>query len=327
VFIDSTNMDHAVMEKISTNDGPIMLPAGALAGGAERLFTVVSPGQEPRDNYTAQDYANKDYEDALGVGANQQGQFAQTKRTATEVRTVQGNSAARAETERDRVREYFAALVRKFDTLVQRYATQQTLTKVLGPQGSALWELWQAVAGRYVYNILPDAGTYADPQAMRAQVLNEYQLFRKDPRVNVDALLTHVARALGYDPHTFLVPPQPAAQHDAAKVSVAIRMEDVLGPASQATVEMLTQLGFVISPQAIQALKATVPLGTGQMTMGAHPGLPGVTSPQQTTTGPMALSVPRPNVIPMPHPGMADKTEPLNKHQEERTGGVQGVGA
>lgn len=307
-LFDTGGLDQTIISKIEKNEGPIGVPAGSLAAGKDNLMVVISPGTEPRDNYTAQDYAEKDWEQALGVSANQTGQFSKSKRTATEVRTVQGNSSARADTEKDRIRDYVIAAVRKIDVILQRTATQQDLQKVLGLQGAVLWEQWRALPGKYGYTILPDAGQHTDAQELRAQTLDEYNLLRKDERVNTDELLKKVARVLGYDPATFVAPAQ-EKQAEPIKLALSFNGQDVILPASgRLLLDLLTESGVKLSPDTISMLSATH--AEQGATLDPQTGLPTAPAP-----------------APVAHGGSANKTEPVNQHATEKTGGIQGVKA
>lgn len=315
VGYDSGVIDEPTAEKILKNEGPIPLPAGSLmANGIKGIIDVAMTGSEPRDNFAAQEMAERDFEKALGDSANQAGQFSKTKRTATEVRNVQGNSSARAETEKDRVREYVVALFRKYDTLEQRYASKDSVVKVLGQQGAALWEQWKMLPGTYGYDMLPDAGQYVDAQQAKSQALDEYNLLRKDSRVNTEELLKKVARVLNYSVGTFLAPPQ-EPKPDPVKLGLQFNGADVMAPASgRLILDILTESGIKLSPQTVQMLSAT------------HAAA-GVTLDPMTGAPISAPALPQP----MPtdahaHGGPVPAAPILNKHQTERTGGIQGVG-
>lgn len=308
---DVGTLDQPTIEKVTKNEGPIPLPAGTLAGGTDSFMKTISPGTEPRDNYSAQDRIEQDYEQALGMSANQQGTFAKSKRTATEVRAVQGNSSARAETETDRTREYFIALVRKYDAILQRFATAQELQKVLGAQGAQLWEQWRVLPGKFAYDVLPDSGVHVDAAQYRAQILDEYNLLRKDDRVNTDELLKKVGRALGYDPATFVVP-APDKTTEPPSFSVAFSGDDTQNPAmGNLLLDAAANGGMKLRPETIAAFKEQHDLAKAQQLI---TGLP--------TTGPAIGADSDPNA----HGGSANVTEPVNQHQTERTGGVQGMG-
>lgn len=307
---DTENLDQDTITKIEANRGPIPLPAGALGGGVDRLFATIGTGSEPRDNYTAQDYIQRDYETALGLGSNQQGVAVRKRQTATEARIVQGNSDARAEAERDRLREYFVQLVRKFDAVLQQYLGPEELTNILGQQAAQLWEQWKALPGRYLYKIQPDSGVHVDAVQYRAQALDEYNLLRKDPQVNTAVLLEKVARALNYDPQQFVAPP-PEPRADAPNMSVSFKAEDLVHPVSgRVMLDLLVQSGYELAEDTIARLKQYHDAVGQQLGMGPT-----------VSQGGVAGMIP-----PTPHGGSAPTMDVVNRHQQERTGGVQGMG-
>lgn len=324
VVFDTNNLDQETIRKLENNQGPVGLPAGSLAAGVEKLMAVIGTGSEPRDNYTAQDYIERDWERALGVSANQQGAFTKSKRTATEARIVQGNADARVEAERDRVREWYVSAVQKFDSVIQRVMSPQELTKILGQQGAMLWDQWRVMPGRYVYRIQPDSGVHVDAMQHRQQVLDEYNLLRRDERVNADELLKKVALALHHDPAQFIAPPQERPP-EPIKLSLAFNGEHLLLPgAGRLLLDLLTESGVKLGQDTIQRL-ATLHAHQAQVQ-----GMPPPAPQPQAPTGvegmmPGADMMP---VAPSPvgHQGSALVTEPVNQHQTERTGGVQGVG-
>ena len=328
VVFDTNNLDQATIQKIENNQGPVGLPAGSLAAGVDKLMAVISTGSEPRDNYTAQDYIERDWERALGVSANQQGSFTKSKRTATEARIVQGNADARVEAERDRVREWYISAVRKFDTVIQRVMTPYELTKILGQQGAMLWDQWRTLPGRYVYRIQPDSGVHVDAMQHRQQVLDEYNLLRRDERVNADELLKKVALALHHDPAQFIAPPQERPP-EPIKLSLAFNGEHLLLPgAGRLLLDLLTESGVKLGPDTIQRLAAihahqAQVQGMPPPQPQAPPGVAGMMPGSDMLPGADVMPVAQ---SPVGHEGSALVTEPVNQHQTERTGGVQGVG-
>lgn len=306
VVVMSQSLGPDVINKITRNEGPVPVPDEYIdPGGGQRAIGVAQTGTEPRDNFTAQDYLERDYEQAVGMSANQGGQFSKRKVTATEVRNVQGNSAARVETEKDRVREYEVGLYRKFDVIVQRTATPQELAKVLGQKGAMLWEQWRMLPGKYAYDILPDAGRYIDAERARAEWLQKYELLRKDPRVNEDELLAEGARLWNRDPMQFLKPPSDKTL-EPPKVSTSVNLIDMNDPvAGRTALDLFANAGVKLSPDTIQMIAAT---HGAAVLAGAQPGQP---------VGANAKAE---------HGGPAPRSERLLKHQEERTGAVQGVG-
>lgn len=305
--IDPQTIPADEVEKLKQGEKVIFCNPGALMnGGAPSIIGVATPGQQPRDNYTAQDYIERDIEGAMGMGANQVGASNSKSTTATEVRTVQTNAGARAEQEKNLFREFFVSGVRKFDAVLQTVLEPTELQMVLGPQGAALWAQWQQLPGCYVYKILPDDGVHQDQAQYRAGKIDEYNLLRKDPQVNATELLKAVTRSLGYDPDKVVVQTPPEPGPEPARLSLAFKGEDLVGPQSQAVVEILAQAGYTISPGAIETLKAGSVLQGMTNTIDA---LPAESLHQRGA-----------------HGGSADATEPVNKHSSERTGGLQSQG-
>jgi hypothetical protein len=293
-----------IIEKLTRNEGPVPVPDEYIDGaGQQKAVGIAQMGTEPRDNFTAQDYLERDYEQAVGMSANQAGQLNKSKRTATEIRTVQGNSSARAETEKDRIRDYVVALYRKYDAIYQRTATQQEVQKVLGVDGAALWMHWKALPGKYAYDIVPDSGRYVDIHEARSEWLQKYELLRRDDRVNTEELLTEGARLWNRDPAKFIAPAQDKTL-EPPKMSVSVNLLDLNDPiAGRVYLDLAANGGVKHAADTIAMMKAVHEVGAA---LGQPPGMPVGANTQPE------------------HGGAALKAERLNKHQEERTGKLQG---
>jgi len=291
-----------LIDKVAANAGPVPTPEEYFDGqGGQRLLAITPAPSEPRDNYTAQQIIEHDWQSAMGGGENQSGQTNKKATTATEVKNVQANSSARAKKDENRIRKYVVKLIRKYDAVVQRTATQHEVMKVLGPQGAALWMQWQGLPVRYAYKIQPDAGRFVDATEYRTQKVNEYNLFRKDELVEPAELLTQVFTALGYDAAKIVRKPGPP-KPEPVKISVTFNVEQAMAvPAEmKLLLSILSQQGYQIPPEISAMLDATAHLRAD-----------------------VAAMMPPPAAE---HGGSADRTEPINKHQTEKTGGVQGVG-
>lgn len=274
-------------------------------GGMQRVVAVVQAGTEPRDNYAAQDYSERDWQRAMGTPDARTGQVSKKTVTATEIRNIQGSASARDETEKDYAREIFVSLVKKFDTLIQRHSTPQDLIKVLGQEGAALWEQWKLLPGKYAYDILPDAGQYVDARDHEDRVMNQYQLLRKDERVNTDDLLLMVATALNRDPSTFIAPQQDKLM-EPPSASMSFKGDDAANPAmGNLLLDFCANAGIKLRPETIQMFKM---MHAQQIMTAAITGQPIGADQGQNA-----------------HGGSAPQTEPINKHATERTGGTQGV--
>ena len=306
VTLISDKASKDLIEKVAANAGPVPTPDEYFDGaGSQRLIAVVGGQSEPRDNYTGQQMIEHDWQSAIGTGDNQGGSFKQgAKTTATEVRTVQGNASARAKVDENRVRAYVIALIRKYDAVVQRTASRAEVVKVLGQQGAMLWEQWRALPGKYAYKIQPDSGRYLDANEYRTQKVNEYNLLRKDPLVNGAELTRAVVTALGYDAAKLV--PQDAAQEkpESPKVSFSLALDKATPVTMQFVITLMEQQGYQFSPQLKQAMLLQASVNEEIMQM-----------EQQAKAQPSAE-----------HGGPANKTERIDKRQESRTGGIEGVG-
>ncbi len=302
----SDDLGQPIIDKLTRNEGPIVIPASFFDGaGGQRAIAAIQVGTEPRDNFTAQDYLERDYEQAVGMSANQGGQFSKQKRTATEVRTVQGNSSARAETEKDRIREYVVALFRKFDAILQKTATIQEVTKILGQQGAALWQQWAMLPGKYAYDIVPDSGQYVDAEQYRSAALDSYNLLRKDERVSPEELLARVARAHNMDPAKLIAPPKDKTTEPPVP-NLSFKGEDAANPAmGNLLLDLLANAGIKLRPETIQSFAL---MHAQQMAQAAATGQP--------------IGA---NADGNEHGGSASVTEPVNQHQTQKTGKMQGM--
>jgi len=304
VTLVSDALGQPLIEKIAINDGPIAVPSEHIGeGGTQRVIAIAQAGTEPRDNYTAQEIIQHDWDNAMGSSANQRGQFKQGKTTATEARLVQGNSGARARTDEDRVREYVVRLIRKFDAIVQRTMTPQELTKILGIQGAALWQQWRALPGKYAYKIQPDSGRYVDADEYRTQKVNEYNLIRKDPLINAAELTRSVVTALGYDAGKMV--PQDAVKEkpEPPKTSFSLSLDQAQPVPMQVAITMWEQDGYIFPQELKDALMVQATVNQGMQEL----------EQQQASQSPE-------------HGGPASKTERIDKRSSDRTGGLEGVG-
>jgi hypothetical protein len=300
----NADLGQATIDKIAENAGPIPIPNEYFDGSnMSRAIQIAQAGTEPRDNFAAQSIIQSDWDNAMGRSANQRGQFKQGKTTATESRIVQGNASAREKTDEDRVREYVVRLVRKFDAIVQRTMTQQELTKILGQQGAALYEAWKLLPGKYLYNIQPDAGRYVDAEEAHASAINDYNQFRKDPLIAAAELLRAVLTKCGYDAGKLVPQDQASEKPEAPKVSFSVSLDTAPPVPMKLAIEMLKQQGYIISPELEAALLVQASINEEVATMES----------QAKTQNPE-------------HGGPANKTERIDKRQESRTGGLEGVG-
>jgi hypothetical protein len=312
MLYDPEKLNPEVKEKLDKGQFAIPLEPGMLDGGIDKVAAQIGQVTQSRENWTGQDYIERDIERMHGIGANQVGQQSANSKTATEVQTVQRNTEARFEQERQRVLEWYVDVVRVFDALVLRYADERTAVKVLGLAAGQAWAAnKQALAGMYRYEIQIDSGKYLDVEANKRQLTQLLNMVGQSQHVNIVPVLKKIATAYGIDPAQMVIDQPPKAQPDPPKVNVTVSA-DHLNPALpqfKIVLEILAQGGYVISPEAIAAataqaqIQATVQGALGN-TIETPTPQPGTAAPQITETLP--------------------KMPTLNQHQSEETGNLTG---
>jgi hypothetical protein len=278
---------------------------GKLGGGIGNIMAPVVTGTSPRENVVTQDLIERDIERAIAIGSNQSGVITKGKRTATELRLVQGNADARTEAERGAVRRHFVKGVRKFDSILQRYLTLEAVQKILGPAAGQLWDAWKFLPGKYAYQVRPDSGVHVDAVQDLAQKIDLWNMIGNHPNINAIELLKPLVKAAGFDSDKVVNPKGREKAPEPPKLNASFAATDLLvPPLGRLFLDLLAQSGYQISAQAIQMLAE------------AHQAL-GQMAPQATGSTPGVLEL---------GAGGTSAHEPMNKHQRERTGGVNGVG-
>lgn len=280
------------IEKAKPGD-KIPLVGGALQGGVDKVAAAMAMPSQNRENWTGQDYIERDRERILGIGSNQVGVQGKGSKTATEVQTVQRNTEARFSQEEARVRAFFLDVVRLFDTLVIRYCDARAAGTILGMQAGAFWaQHKQALAGAYRHEIQIDSGTYQDTESDKRQWLQLLNMIGQSPNVNAVPVLKRLVPLWGLDPAEVVIdqPPQKKPELKATLSVSADQLNPSL-PQFGLVIEALSQAGYQFSPEAIQAAKqqatiqATVQAAVANTTDTPTPQ-PGTEPPQITETLP-----------------------------------------
>ena len=312
MLYDPEKLNPEVRDKIAKGDVGAWVPVepGALDTGQAMLqVTQLSQG---RENWTGQDYIERDRERILGIGANQVGVQSRGSKTATEVQNTQQNTEARFEQERQRVLGWYLDVVRVFDLLVIRYADARTAGAILGPQIGQLWAQHKgALAGMYRYEIQIDSGKYIDVEANKRQWLQLLNMIGQSQHVNVVPILKKLASAFGMDPAQVVIDQPPKKGPEPPKVNLTVN-SDHLNPALPQfplVLELLAQGGYQISPQAVAAAKQQAQI-------------------QATVQAAVVNTTDTPTPQPGPEPPQLQQTLPkmptLNQHQSEESGNLTG---
>lgn len=295
------------VQKIASGDIQEFVPIPGF-GTAQAAMGEIRRASFPRENFTFNDYIDRDIQELWAMGSNQQGVSSKGKTTATEASIQQSATQTRMKREQVMVARWFVAGVQKLGALIQLFADEPDYVEVVGPDGAKALQSWDktAIQGRFAYNAKPDSTLQLDAAWDKKQALDEYQFFRKDPLVNEQALLTRTFRKIGADPAQMIKQPQPA-QPPPTTPSFAFKGED-LNPASpqfSIVLEVLAKGGIQISPQALQQAQMVA------------------TQTQLVAQAQAQAEQAQKNTE---HGGMQPEAEPLNKHQANETGMLPGAG-
>ena len=238
---------------------------------------------------------------------------------------MQNNASVRLKGERNRVIQFFLAGVRKFDSLLQRFATDPQVVQIVGPDGAKQWATWDknTIAGRFAYAIKPDSGIDLDEAVARKQALDTYNFLGKDPLVDRSYLIAELAPALHLDPQRLKAQPEPP-KPDRPTLGFSFKGEDLLNPLA---VAIMLQGGVNITLELIQQAHTLIQTGTGipAPPIAPVPGIPGM---PPTTPRPGGPPPPPPQPPPAgqpPHPGLMPKAEQISAHQARLTGKISGA--
>ena len=307
IAFDSEKLDPTAKDKIVNANGVIWVPVtgGALAAGKDALMTQVAQPTLGREQYMGMDVIERDRDKILGISANQVGIQSRGARTATENSIIQRNSEARFEQERRRVNAWVLDIAAAMDALILRYCDERMASQILGEGRGKVWaDHKHALAGGYKYELAVDSGRYMDAEDERRQVLQEYNILRKDPFVNPKLLLKKVAEKFGHDPAEFVVdPPKPDKE---LKAAFSFKGEDLnpTNPAFALVVKIMRQAGWDINEQDVQIAQQQA-MATSQGMLPASGVGPHPNSPQ-----PMVME----------HPGSMPKAPTVNQHLQRESG-------
>lgn len=295
VLYDAAKLNPEVRDKVEQGKAPKFIPVepGSLENGIESVMQQVPALNQGRESFLIQDIIERDRDGVLGMNQNTQNPNAEGGKTATEVKTVQRNTDARFEQERQRVLQWWLAGVQKVSALALRYGDRMAMD-ILGPQRGQAWVQARDAGqfNRFSFEIVIDSGTYIDVEARKANDLKLYEMTAKDPTLNRSTLQARMATDFGIDPASWLVTKQPEEKPEPPTVSISVKPED-LDPS----------LPSYVGTYAI-------------LTAGGVKGLP----------PPQAIPIQPPSVMPnVPdHGGMPERTEHINKHQSDLTGDRSG---
>ncbi len=305
VLYDATRVPGETMTKIERNENTGFI---GVPGNPSEMFLPLDKGQFGRENFAFNDQAQQDYDKTWAHGDNG-GTVRGAGETATKTNQIQNSIETRLQAERGRELEWFVAGATKLMSLYQIFADQTSYAPLVGQTGATTLQAWDKtlIPGPFVLKPRPNSHIRLSPEQDFQQELQFFNLAGNAPEGNRFYMLQRLASKRGLDPNRAVQEPPPKGP-DAAKGSISFKVEDFIGPGGPVAAELAAQCGFKVSPEAMQ--QANTMLAIVQAQQAQMDAL----AAQNTETEHGGA---------MEHGGL---TNPINKHAQERTGGVPGMG-
>lgn len=283
----------------------IGVESGKLAAGVNAIMAEVTKANPGRQDYTANDYIEKDIAKTLALGANQTSVGEDQSKSATEVSVMDRASNVRLDAERRQVLRWYLKLVDKVSALVLKYMTPQMAAQYIGPEQAQAWaQLQQLVKngtdGRLVFKARPDSQIRLDAAAERKFALDLYQFCRKDPLAPGGQLLRNLFEKAGLDGS--MIPDQMPEKKPDPTLAFAFKGEDLGAPWADQVREILAQAGIELSPEAVRQ-------GASQMFKQIALGVRDASGKAVTA-----------QKSPAEHGGTAEKVRPLSQQSADQSG-------
>jgi hypothetical protein len=225
---------------------------------------------------------------------------------------VASNANARMDKERATILKRYIKGVTKYSTLLQRYLPVTKAAAIVGPQRAQAWDVWRkTMNSALAFTAMPDSALRVDQAVDRKDARELYSFLANDPYVQKGRakLLEKLMRKHHLDPTGIVSPPDPG-KPEPPKLSISIKMEDFVLPQAPITVEIATQLGLTISPQAVMQSQALMKQSQDLMAQAEA-----AKAAEKDAKGDTK------------HGGKLPQQESLSKHASDVTGGMQGTGA
>jgi hypothetical protein len=286
--------------------GITVVPSEAFHG--EGAIKPLEGGSMPRESFASNDYIDNDLARTIGIDAQQSGVQGES-RTATADQIQQSNANARSSKEQSIILKRYLRGVTKFSTLLQKYLPVEQAAQIVGPQRAQVWDAWRRqVPSALAFTAMPDSALRVDQAVDRKQAVELYSFLANDPYIQKGRikLLEKLLRKHHIDPTGIVVPPDPA-KPEPPKLAISVKGEDFVAPQAPIIVEICTQLGLKISPEAV--------MQSQQLLLQAQQLAAAAEAEQEAQQGDTK------------HGGKLAPQESLSKHAADRTGGMQGSGA
>lgn len=309
VLYDATRVDPLVLAKIESNENTGFI---GVSGPPGEIFLPLDKGQFGRENFAFNEQAQLDYDKAWAHGTHGGTVAPEVSETATKSNQIQASIASRQQLERQRELEWFVAGATKLMSLYQLFADAQDYVPITGDDGVQRLAPWNklAIPGPFILKPRPNSHIRLDPEQEFQQDLRFFNLAGNAPEGNRSYMLQRLATKNGMDPMRVLQQPPPKTP-EAGKGSVTLKVEDFLGPGAPIAAAFAKHIGMEIPPDALQAASVFAQMWARMQAQAALQAQQAQGHPETEHGGAME------------HGGM---TDPINKHAQDLTGGMPGIG-
>lgn len=181
----------------------------------------------PPENFHIDRLVQEDIDRLTASGANQQALSGKGE-TATEASIIQRAIETRLAKERANVIRWLVTGYYKVFSLIQLFASDAEVTRVLGKEGADEYIGWkrQDIQGQYAFSIKPDSALRKDAEEERQNYLKLFNLVANHPRVQSVEMIRQLIEMWGLDASRIIMPEAPKPPEEKPKLSLSIKGDD-----------------------------------------------------------------------------------------------------
>ena len=314
-WFDVNRIDPIIQQSLMRGVWQGMIP---VQGQGDKSIGEVARAAFPQEDFTFDNIAKADLNDAWQIGPNQAGNFGSGRQSASESNIVEQNFRTRVGRERAKVGKFFTTIAEVIGGIMCLTEDPASFGQGFDP----------GISTKLSYSILADSSVFLDSDTRRERLKDFINFTAKSGWVNIEPVLREYATLSGLDPNVVIQAPQPKPP---VEPNISLRLtgvEDLMNPM---TLAFLMKSGQAPSADLIEQAKrliqeaVTPPPGTpmlGQQQPGAPgpgqpPSPPGQAGPMPSPVGPPPMpAAPAPFRVGEAHPNWS-ALERINKRTGE----------
>ncbi len=235
----------------------------------------------PPENFGFDRIIQEDIDRVTASGANQQALSGKGE-TATEASIIARAIETRLAKERGNVIRWLVGAYYKTFALIQLFASDQEVTRILGKEGADEYVAWkrQDIQGQFAFSMKPDSALRKDAEEERQNYLKLFNLVANHPRVESVEMIRQLMELWGIDTSRIIIPEPPKPPEEKPKLSLSIKGDDFNPslPQYPNIVTLMQLFGVTMAPPTPAAGAAPGPLTAAE-------GVPAVNQHASEVTG------------------------------------------